>query len=100
MSGDHTPTPWAVWNVPVVNDKFHRKLGPMIILTGHDDDIVFAAEAVNSYASSQAEIERLKGALQTIASRADGYSHGDDHVTAAFAGIANIALAALSGSKD
>lgn len=60
----HTPTPWASWNVPVVNTKFHRKLGPMIILSGHDDDIVFAVTAVNAYEANQARIAELELALK------------------------------------
>lgn len=108
MSGNHTPTPWnyieegdrgariVCRSQDVVIAKvwpFMRAHGELPALANAD----LIVTAVNSYASSQAEIERLRALVDLIAEEAmkDNSPLGRSDTTA----LHNI-RAALSGSKE
>lgn len=113
MSGNHTPTPWRVDRDLQIRA---AQAGPLSIaiatggtyagLSGSgriDRDTMkanaeFIVTAVNSYASSQAEIERLRTALERLVEAADCMGWATNS-SAADEAIAD-ARAALSGSKE
>lgn len=78
MSGNHTPTPWPEFAdfefhsdpIAVVQPENASENGGFKIAIFHGPDRVanaaLAIAAVNSYASSQAEIERLRTALEDV----------------------------------
>jgi hypothetical protein len=105
VSGNHTPTPWyfkegdttfQVWgegDMRVAATSWHNSLRqPYPLMEEARANVTLIVTAVNSYASSQAEIERLRTALEELLAHAS------------FVGIAphyeDMARAALSGSKE
>jgi hypothetical protein len=138
MSGNHTPTPWKVVQRPnFENGYIYTSIQPvtpdpetmrhMLMASGeyyicdtihtpvaskaekYRANADFIVTAVNSYASSQAEIERLKVALEPFAklgAEAAWLGKADDREAWGFDGIDltwgdfRRAVAALSGSKE
>ena len=120
MSENHTPTPWRVepestqiWNVIDEHDETTYALGYPIVTCrttpcslwakgpSEDEGLAnadFIVTAVNSYASSQAEIERLKACLADLSEAARNACNAAQHtplIEALFE-----ADRALSGSKE
>lgn len=66
MSGNHAPIPWTQYQLGTT---IHGADGFYVGITQGTNakgDAALIVAAVNSYASSQAEIERLRKALETI----------------------------------
>jgi hypothetical protein len=120
MSGNHTPTPWPEFMdfefqsdpIAILQPESASENGGFKIAIFYGPDRVANAAlviaAVNSYASSQAEIERLKKALEPFAklgAEAAWLGKADDRQAWGFDGIDltwgdfRRAVAALSGSK-
>ena len=106
MSGNHTPTPWrVVASTPTLIDGSddYPAIAQTALFKGDGSleeacaNAEFIVTAVNSYASSQAEIERLRALVDLIAEEAmkDNSPLGRSDTTA----LHNI-RAALSGSKE
>jgi hypothetical protein len=106
VSGNHTPTPWAIGRYgdvlsPVDGDYIKAK---GFALTGAEEAVAnsaFIVTAVNSYASSQAEIERLRTALKPFAMIAE-MEHRAEVGASVMVNVERCrdARAALSGSKE
>jgi hypothetical protein len=131
MSGDHTPTPWKVrsperngeiadhfviaddvngypYDAEILGEDEYREQSGGLSRKLADCELIVTA--VNSYASSQAEIERLRAVLEAAffkivglelasAVEANGWKWPDDaprHIDI----VAEALRAALSGSKE
>lgn len=95
-------TPWKIDRYGMVTDATGEDVSlngfSAVMAPGPSKDkakaqTAFVVRAVNSH-------ETLVAALATIASRADGYTHGDDRVQTIFQGIADLAMEALKSDKS
>jgi 3-methyladenine DNA glycosylase/8-oxoguanine DNA glycosylase len=99
VSGNHTPTPWSIereggdYTIRGANREFIANDTTYYPEALSEEDAEFIVTAVNSYASSQAEIERLRRALKAILKEAHKGKPDPDKIYAT-------AETALSGSKE